>query len=268
MKQLIGLCICILAMQPIIARAQTKPQQEKVIIITLNDNSEIRGTLLNEDDNKIVIQSDQLGLITFQKSEIKNIVRLNEKGWSPNPHPTKYFLGQSAFSLKKGDGYYQNIMAVFNSVQYGFNDRLSGGIGVELITLTAGNPILYANLKYAMPIADKFRMAVSGNYITLVDEGSIGFMSGLATYGNMEHNLTVGAGYGIAGGELSSDAVITVNGMTRIAKRFSLITENYILPGNGEAVNTFGIRLINKKNTMDFLLLEGRFPLVDFVFKF
>ncbi|MFT7381390.1 MAG: hypothetical protein ACI9Z3_001274 [Roseivirga sp.] len=268
MKQLFALCICILAIQPILVNAQTEQKSELVVIVTLNDNSEIRGMLIEENDSKIVIQNDQLGLITFQKSDIKNIVRLNDKGWLPNPHPTKYFLGQSAYSLEKGDGYYQNIMAVFNSVQYGFTDKLSGGLGVELITLTTGNPILYANLKYALPINDKFRMAISGNFLTLVDEGSIGFMSGLATYGTTEHNLTLGAGYGIAGGGLTSDAVITLNGMTRIARRFSLLTENYILPGNGEAISAFGIRLINKKNTMDFLLLEGQFPLIDFVFKF
>jgi hypothetical protein len=268
MKQLLALCICILALQPIKSHAQTNQKPDRLVIITLNDHSEIRGLLVEEDDNKIVVQNDQLGLITLQKSEIKKIDRLNDKGWSANPHPTKYFLGQSAYSLEKGDGYYQNIMAVFNSVQYGFTDRLSGGLGVELITLSAGNPILYANLKYALPITDKFRMAISSNFLTLVDEGSIGFLSGLATYGSTEHNLTLGAGYGIAGGGLTSDAVITINGMTRIARRFSLLTENYILPGNGEAVSAFGIRLINKKNTMDFLLLEGQFPLVDFVFKF
>lgn len=269
MKQLLAaLCICILTIQPILVKAQTEQQSGLVVIVTLNDNSEIRGMLIEEDDNKIVIQNDQLGLITFQKSEIKNILRLNKKGWSPNPHPTKYFLGQSAYSLEKGDGYYQNVMAVFNSVQYGFTDKLSGGVGVELITLATGNPILYANLKYALPITDKFRMAISGNFLTLVDEGSIGIMSGLATYGSQENNLTLGAGYGIAGGGLTSDAVITINGMTRIARRFSLLTENYILPGNGEAINALGFRLMNKKNTMDFLLLEGQFPLVDFVFKF
>ncbi|PIQ49500.1 MAG: hypothetical protein COW03_04685 [Cytophagales bacterium CG12_big_fil_rev_8_21_14_0_65_40_12] len=268
MKQLLALCICLFALKPTYSLAQSTASTEKTVVITLNDKSEIRGLLIEEDESKIVIQNDQLGLITFQKTEIKRIARLNDKGWSANPNPTKYFLGQSAYSLEKGDGYYQNIMALFNSVQYGFTDKLSGGLGVELITLSAGNPILYANLKYALPITDKFRMAVSSNFLTLVDEGSIGFLSGLATYGSTEHNLTLGAGYGIAGGGLTSDAVITINGMTRIARRFSLLTENYILPGNGEAVNAFGIRLINKNNTMDFLLLEGQFPLVDFVFKF
>ena len=73
MKQfLAALCICILTIQPILIKAQTEQQPGLVVIVTLNDNSEIRGLLIEEDDNKIVIQNDQLGLITFQKSEIKN----------------------------------------------------------------------------------------------------------------------------------------------------------------------------------------------------
>jgi hypothetical protein len=250
----------------ILAQTTASPQTE--VILILNDNSEIRGSVVEEDDNKIVIQNDQLGLLTFQKSELKKINRLTAKGWQVNPNPTKYFIGQSAFSLGKGEGYYQNIMALVNSVQYGITDRLSAGVGVELISLTSGNPIIFANAKYAIPVSDKFRFAASGNFLTLLDEGSIGSLSGLATYGSVENNITLGAGYGIGGGGLTSDAVITLNGMVRIARRFSLVTENYILPGNDEIINLTGLRLINRKNTMDFMLVEGRFPLVSFVFQF
>jgi hypothetical protein len=265
MKQFLILCLLL----PIISICQINAQttQSEVVLI-LNDKSEIKGNIVEEDDRQIVIQSSQLGLLTFQKSELRKILRLNEKGWQPNPNPTRYFVGQSAYSLEKGEGYYQNIMAVINAVQYGFTDRISGGLGVELITLTSGNPLVFANLKYSIPISNKFNLAASSNFIALFDEGSLGSLSALGTYGTKESNITLGAGYGMAGGGLSSDAVITINGMARIARRFSLVTENYVLPGNDESINIFGLRLINRKNTMDFLLIEGRFPLVSFVFEF
>ena len=248
--------------------AQSSAEREREVIITLNDKSEIRGLLVEENDKTIVIKSGQLGLLTFQKGEIRDYTLLSAKGWNPNPNPTRYFIGQSAYSLNKGEGYYQNIMALFNSVQYGLTDKLSAGVGLELISLTSGNPIIYANMKYAIPVSNKFRLAASANFFRLLDEASIGTLSGLATYGTEEHNFTIGAGYGIGEGEISSDAVITVNGMTRLTKRIGLVTENYILPGNSEFINAIGFRLINKKNTMDFMLLEGLLPLVDFVFKF
>jgi hypothetical protein len=268
MKKLILFTILLVAVLQTKIQAQQVFSKQSEVILILNDNSEIRGLIIEEDDNQIVIQNDQLGLLTFQKTDIKKINRLNNKGWIANPNPTKYFIGQSAFSLKKGEGYYQNVMALVNGVQYGITDRLSAGVGVELISLTNGNPIFLANAKYAIPISGKLKFAASGNFLTLLDEGTIGSLSGLATYGSEESNFTFGAGYGIAGGGLTSDVVVTLNGMVRIARRFSLVTENYILPGNNEILNLTGVRLINRRNTMDLMLVQGQIPLVSFVFQF
>jgi hypothetical protein len=53
----------------------------------------------------------------------------------------------------------------------------------------------------------------------------------------MEHNITVGAGYGFAkfDNEYKSTPgpIVTVNGMTRIAKKVSLVTENWMIPRAG-----------------------------------
>ncbi|MBO6494152.1 MAG: hypothetical protein JJ978_01185 [Roseivirga sp.] len=252
------------------AQEQSSSKDTQLVIVYLEDKSEITGELISENETEIVINSASLGLLTFQQSEVKRVVYLDGKGRMPNPNPTRYFIGQSAYTHEKGEGYYQNIYGLFNLVSYGITDRLSVIGGVELISLYSGNPILFANAKYGIPVAPKLNLAASVSYLTVagsLTELSAGTINGLVTYGSKEHHLTVGTGYAFANGEIDSSGVLTIGGITRLNKRFALLTENYILTSGEEAIISGGVRYIAKKLTIDLMYFEGGFPAIDIVLK-
>ena len=228
---------------------QEAQKPEQLVIIILIDKSELNGQLIEENDQQLVIRTKVMGLMTISRTEIKKVIYLNAKGRLPNPTPYRYFLGQSAYNLEKGEGFYQNVLGTFNLVGYGISDRLSGLVGVELITLSLGEPLITANLKYGFPVAKNLNMGLSGSLFTFSDEFTLGSVTGMATYGSKESNISVGVGYGIANGTVSDGALINIAGQLRIAKKLSLLTENYILSGASGGVNSFGVRFIGKKIT-------------------
>ena len=269
MKNICLLVLFALLMAPIICSAQVEKTDNLPIIIILLDKSEITGLLIEEDNEKIVVQSESLGLLTFSKSEIKKIIRLNSQGRIENPNPTKYFLSQSAYTLPKGEGYYQNIMAVVNLASYGITDHLSATVGIELISMFQGVPIFFTNLKYGVPISKNWNVALSASYLNVaaIEPGThIGTFSFLTTFGSKENNITVGAGYALASGELTDSPAITFAGLLRVSKKIGIVGESYYL--SGESVSGLGVRFYGKKKTIDILVTRGGFPAVDFVFKF
>ena len=268
-KFILVCCLLGTAFFSVYAQDDSRQSSPQMVIIYLEDKSEINGELISENDASIVIRSESLGLLTFQKNEIRRIIRLDPKGRIPNPNPTRYFIGQSAYTLPKGEGYYQNIYGVFNLVSYGVTDRLSLTGGLELISTFSGNPLLFANAKYGVPVAPKLNVAASVSYLTIassIADVSLGTINGLVTYGTHEHQLTIGTGYAFAQGEIDNSGVITVAGITRLTGRLALITENYLLPGESSIISG-GLRYIAKKVTVDLLYFEGGFPAIDIVLK-
>ncbi|NVK84359.1 MAG: hypothetical protein HWE21_08560 [Cytophagia bacterium] len=271
MKQLVMIvCLSLASIAYSHAQEPGNVANPQLVIVYLEDKSEITGELISENDTEIVINSISLGLLTFQKSEIKRIIYLDAKGRMPNPNPTRYFIGQSAHTHEKGEGYYQNIYGLFNLVSYGVTDRFSVIGGVELVSLFSGNPFLFANAKYGIPIAPKLNVAASVTYITVAGslaDFSAGTINGLVTYGNKEHHVTVGSGYAFANGEIDNSGILTLGGITRLSKRFAFITENYILTSGEDAIISGGLRYIAKKLTIDLMYFEGGFPAIDIVLK-
>ena len=273
--------------------------------IILSDKSEIKGEIVSENDKEIVIRSETLGLLTFQKAEVKKIVYLYKKGGTfPNPMPARYMLGHSAFNVPK-DGLYLHSFFGFISqgLMYGITDNLSAEGGIGLFTAVFGAPLYYGHLKYGFPIAKNLRGAISiahgailGSRIPIIAfSANITTLNALLTYGDKERNLTFGLGYN-EGATVSSFVWIlgriqgrddfrgmsySLRGMTRVGKRVALITENW-LPGK-ELSNPFdikslllsgGLRIMWRKTALNFLILintEGTFEpdglLLDFSIK-
>src|SRR5688572_22416799 len=94
-------------------------------IMKLLDRTEYIGKFLQKDSTTVVIITNSASKVEIPFSKLKSIEAVKntnlKKGvyWFPNPNATRYFFGPSAFSLKKGEGYYQNSYLLLNSVNVG-----------------------------------------------------------------------------------------------------------------------------------------------------
>ncbi len=233
--------------------------------LKLNDGTEIIGEIIEITDNEIIIATASLGQINVSKFQIKSIRlidkdKIREDGtvYFDNPMPSRNYLTETAIGLKKGEGLYQNILLGAHSFSFGVSDRFTLSGGFETFSLFSGNtPIFFVAPKLTFPTANNnLHFGLGANLALFPDNGrsnSAGSLYGISTYGNKNHNITVGIGFTYVDASLSDTPVFQLGGMTRLGKHFMIVTDN-VLAGdsyNTYVVGTWTIRYITQKTSID-----------------
>lgn len=270
---------------------------KQVYRVTLNDKSSYIGEITEETTSTLVLINQTTGVKTelpttqIQKKELLSESSIkNNEYWFENPNATRYLIGPSAFNLKKGEGYYQNTMLLLNSFNVGITDYFSIGGGIEFlstfITLSEGNfnPIIYFTPKVGFSVADNIHVG-GGVLIANIPQfgettnSGLGVLYGLGTYGNLDHNVTATIGWGSVDGDAFNKPLITVSGMTRVAKKTALVTENWLIPTDSsyEPMFSYGVRFFGENMAIDLAFINNwdiaqslliGVPYVNFVVKF
>ena len=130
-----------------------------------------------------------------------------------------------------------------------------------------GTPLIYIAPKLNAPLSENFRLGVGGAYATVPGSGGGGFglLYGVGTLGNRDRNATIGLGYAVSEEILATSPLIAFSGMLRVSRRLSLITENWILPGETDIPGLFslGFRIMGQDIAGDiaFLIFPSEFEL-------
>lgn len=280
----------------------------QMVLISLKDGSIFAGTIISKSDTEIILSNATAGKVTIAMSQIKSIAKKEVESfgkpskWLPNPNPSRYFFAPSAFNLKKGEGYYQNVYVDISMFGYGITDWFSIGGGFEFFAsvaaLTQGifMPIWVITPKIGFPVGKNWHLgagfmggAINGLGLTESNFIGWGITYGVVTYGNVDNNLTFGAGFPMTTGKLNNgkhlgSPIIVLDGMYRVSQKVSLISENWILTGKGftgtKELGSFfgyGIRLWGETMSFDIGFINNKgiakvlfigLPYVDFVYRF
>jgi hypothetical protein len=266
-----------------------KEDLEANYLITLVNGNELTGKITGKRQLDFDFLSTYYGKITLQYGMIADIsmiameVEVSGDYWFPNPNATRYLFAPSAICLKKGEGYYQNAYVLANSANFGVSNSFTIGGGL-LLPVAA-----YVTPKVGFKVTDKFHLG-GGVLLGILPESTIaGIAYGLATFGSVEHNATVGLGYGFVDDESTDRPILTINGMTRVGRKFALVTENWIINIEewDEKTNmdvskyrpfiSYGMRFMWDRFTIDAAFINGYeiydvfflgIPYIDFVVKF
>ncbi len=228
------------------------------------DGNEYIGRITSVDHERITLLTDNLGEIRIFTKNLKRVKEISEKSikkgsyWFDNPQAARYFWTPNGYGLKKGEAYYQNVWIFFNQVSVGITDNFSLGAGVIPLFLFAGQATpVWITPKFSIPVVkDKFNLGLGALAGTVIGESetSFGIFYGSTTFGSKDKNISIGLGYGFAGGEWSPGPAINISGMLRTGPRGYLLTENYYIGFGGEDIGllSFGGRRIIKKISLDF----------------
>lgn len=327
MKPKFILMLCALVMC-IASRAQDTDKVQvpapRMLSVETVDGSRVTGTLVFENDSQMVLLSTSIGRITIPKSVIKEVNEITENQftrgqfWFKNPHSTRHIIGPTAFSLNKGEGYYQNLYLFGQSVNYGITPHISVGGGFEIASLIFAQEFPYMFFltpKIGYELSPKWHAGAGLLYVhirNIIDENNnLGIAYGILTYGSYDNNATLGVGWGMHGNlkvdgntqktytdrGISPRPIITLSGMTRLSKRFALVTENWIFSMKKETETwdpvimrytykttekydgyfSYGMRFMSERNSIDFGFINNKeiaseiyigIPYIDFVIKF
>lgn len=294
-RHLIGCCLLLLATivcSPTLAQTDSTTTQTPAPqrwMVETKDGSVYQGVFLKQDELGIHLRTDSAGDIIIPIDKVKSTRVLDERNykngqyWYENPNSSRYLFGPSAFSLRKGEAYYQNTYLVLNSFNYGLTDNFTIGGGFELISTFSGEPTFFITPKYTFKLADKWRAGAGALYLTstLADDGfsGLGVGYGIVTYGNTDNNATLGLGYGYVDGDFASRPIVTLSGMTRLTQKLGLVSENWFVPSEdiSGGIYSYGLRFMGERITVDLAFLNNKdimesivigVPYVDFVVKF
>lgn len=237
----------------------------RYVRVQTKDGNVIFGDLVSENDTSIVIRTASSGEVTITRENIRRITDISRnsirdgKYWHQNPQSTRYLFSPNALGLKKGEGYYQNVWIFFNNANYGLTDNFSLGAGlVPNFLFGVSETPIWILPKFSVPIPNsKFHIAAGAMLGGVTGVASFGVLYGMATYGDQDHNISVGLGYGYAEGDISSSPVVTLSGMFRTSQRVYFITENYIFPDSeGLSLVSFGMRWAPENLAVDFAIMS------------
>ncbi len=257
----------------------TIPDSAHTQILTLRDGSTIFGRVaaVNADTVVFDTQGGRLQISIASIREIKQIAASDVRNgayWFPNPNSTRLFFAPTGQMLKQGEGYVSDYELFFPGVAFGLTDNVTIGGGVSLLPASAEDQVYYLTPKIGVSLSDKVHLA-TGVLFAGTKGGTGGVYYAVGTVGDGNASVTIGGGYGFAGGKIESKPVGMIGAERRISRRIGLVTENYLLPVSQDNVlYSFGIRFMGEKLTTDLALanIAGSgvigFPFVDFVFRF
>lgn len=270
------LTLCLLTLS-LFSHAQNSQDSIRSQVETVDGNQYI-GIIVEQNSETVRIKTDKLGEISLPRVDVKRITPLTSVKtkdgayWLDNPQATRYFWSPNGYSLKAGEGYYQNVWILANQAVYGISDYFSAGLGMVPLFLFAGAPTpAWITAKFSVPVVkNKVNLgagALMGTVIGVEDEDNttFGIFYGMGTIGSRDRNLNIGLGWGFAGGEIAKNPTLNISGMIRIGPKGYLLTENYIVgtPEETVVITMLGGRSIIKRVGLDYGLVLPFFEDMD-----
>lgn len=269
-SKLISLSILLLSFFANTVTAQIDSiKRDKIVIVETLDGNRFSGKVVERTDSKITIETQTTGTLTLDINKLKSIVegdaaRLKKDGyWFENPHASRNFFAPTGFGLRKGEGYYQNILVGLNQFSYGISDNFSIGGGFEIFSILAGRSpaVLFLTPKASFNAGKNYNVGVGaliGSFGWNKDRVGAGLLYLTNTFGTRDKNFTAAIGYGYADGSLAKKPTFNIGAQIRGGKKWSFMTENYFI--DNFLLFSAGARRLSEDSAWDFGLV---YPIAD-----
>jgi hypothetical protein len=262
----LGLAVALLAAPAVVAAqdaAAAVEVSDTMWVVRLADGTSLVGRVVAVTADRVTFETSGGTRVEVARAQIASLRRaegrvVNGAYWFPDPNHTRLFvLAPTGRTLAAGEAYISAFNIFLPFVAYGVTDAF---------TLAGGTPVLPMVIGRVIYVAPKLRVVHRPRFDASVgvlalfatqelDEGSIGLLYGVGTWGTTDRSVTAGAGWGYFVGrgesELTSEPVIMLGGDTRVARTVKLVTENYVVVGESGAVLTAAVRLFGERISVD-----------------
>lgn len=282
-----ALFACALALAAAPAAAQPAAPDTTVREFRLADGSRVYGRVVASDAEHVTVET--LGGVRMElaRAQVRSDVPargrvVNGELWLEDPHATRLFFGPTARAVPRGEGYFGVYELFFPFVTYGVTDRFTISGGTPVIPEAIGQ-IFYVAPKLEVVRAPSVRVAVGAlaAFVTEeIDEGSVGLLYGVATFGGPDASVSTGATVPFimsdADSDIGREPGFMLGGEYRLSRRTKLLSENYFVPAAEVGLVSAGVRFFGERLSADFGLGAGVgggdsfccLPLVNFVYSF
>ncbi len=251
-----------------LAADEPAPDVESRVVVVLKDGSRLVGTIVAEDETAIMFETAsglELRLVRDEIASVEHGTRA-ENGSSPlpsDPNDTRLMFSPTGRPLGRGDGYVSNHYVLFPGFGYGLTKNVGVGGGFSTIPgLGLDEQAFYGSLQGGFRKSEKAAFSLGGLYVAAPgedDDFAAAVAYGVATLGRPDLSLTLGVAvasfreeeyhYGPRGQFLGattdwrSEPIVMVGGSARVARRLSLVTENWLFLDKPISEQAFGLAL-------------------------
>jgi hypothetical protein len=266
-----------------ISIAQQDTTIHKPARITLADESELIGTIVQRDSTSLIFKTVGNITITIPNNQIRTIEYLSGKiiggkYVASDPNRTRLLFAPTARPVEAGQGYFSVSQIFFPMLAVGIENVVTLAGGISLFPV-ASNQLVYFAPKVTPLNREDLTVGAGLFYLKSTDSGTdgLGFYYGVGTYGREDRAITVGLGWGFSGTDVSDKPVFLLGGEQSLSNSIKLITENWIVPDSEVDLLSLGIRFFGEKLAADIGLIYPSgsritgfpfFPWVGFVYNF
>jgi hypothetical protein len=281
---LLALPRAVRAQEPVVRDTATA-DSTRMYVLRTRDGSLFLGRLIRASVDSVYFVSAG-GPITVPRAAVVELRQVGRGAmragvyWPPNPGDTRLFFAPTGRMLDKGEGYFSDTWLFFLNFVGGLTSRVTLGAGFSVFpTSDLSQNILYLTPKVGLIQTTSFNLAAgaligyagfSGFDEAANDVGSFGIVYGVGTAGSPDGSVTVGLGFGYGGGGFGDNPIVMIGGEKRVARRVSLLSENYIVTGvtDGTLVS-YGLRFFGDRLSVDLAFInlpsDPIFPGVPYV---
>lgn len=253
------------------AAAPAGANTDTVYAVRLRDGSTVLGRIEDPAADPIVIATAH-GVLRIRRSEVAEVTRISSSSmrdgeyWPPSPNDSRLLFAPTGRMLRRGDGYFSNTYLFVQHLAGGISNRFTLGAGMSLIPgLDINQNIFYVTPKLGVYNSERTNVAVGvlagylpgedSDYDPQYDDPgtSFGILYGVSTFGSPDGHVTLGGGLGYVNSDLGEDPILMIGGEKRVARRASLVTENYLFPTAPDFNNvvSYGVRFFGEKLSVD-----------------
>jgi hypothetical protein len=171
-----------------------------------------------------------------------------------DPHASRLFIGPTARSLRRGEGYVTLHQLMLPSIQVGITDRVSLGAATPIFFYGQSHPFLITP-KVQLVGRETLQVAAGTMHLFNIADNSSGIAYGVATVGSRDNAATVALGYAYAGTERRPVAMFGAEG--RDGRRIKWFAEGWVF-GSDSGLMTLGARILRERYSTELGLV---FPL-------
>jgi hypothetical protein len=239
------------------ARAEEEgPRSSDTVTVRLRDGSVLVGTITTSDERHLEVRTASGAAVDVPRASIATIDEgvpetRAEAATAVVEDETRLFLAPTGRPLRSGEGYFSDHYVLFPGLAYGVTDHFTLAGGVSMVPgVDLGEQVGYFTPKLGTRLGANAAVSLGGLLARGADETlSVGYA--VATFGAEASSFSGGVGFGHAG-DGDTQPIVMIGGATRIARRVSLLTENWFFPGEDYQFLSAGLRIRGDRLTVDF----------------
>ena len=279
---LLALCAAVVLAGPLASqysrRIQFRVIADTTIVqeVQLRDGTKLLGRIVGLLDDEVSFTTLGGLDLQFMRRDVEHIreirgVRRGLQFWPEDPSNTRLFVAPTARVARSGHGYFGVYELVIPSFGVGLGDfaMVSGGFSI-IPGIDIDEQVFYFSPKVQVVNTRYVQGAVGVFWVRPgSSDESAGLVYSSLTAGDMTASFSGGLAFPFySDGGLQDQPVLMLGGEVRASRGVKLITENWIAPGEGDALLSFGVRIIGSRLTVEAAAItssDGGFaPLVNF----